>query len=69
MKRSVSANRKPTTSRYNTEEGTQINSITTGTSDFTFWMTIAVFISIMSGVLYPIGIYVITKKGFKRCKG
>lgn len=67
MKRSVSANRKPTTSRCNTEEGTQTNSITTGTSDFTFWMTIAVFISIMSGVLLTI--CVIKKKGFKRCKG
>lgn len=67
IKQSVSANRKPTTSRYNTEEGTQTNSITPGTSDFTSWMTIAVFISIMSGVLLTIGIYVITKKGFKRC--
>lgn len=69
MKRSVSANRKPTTSRHNTEEGTQTNSITIGTSDFTIWMTIAVFISIMSGVLLTIGIYVIKKKGFKSCKG
>lgn len=67
IKQSVPANRKPTTSRYNTEEGTQTNSITTGTSDFIFWMTIAVFISIMSGVVLTIGIYVITKKGFKRC--
>lgn len=69
MKRSVSANRKPTTSRYNTEKGTQTNSITTGTSDFTLWMTIAILISIMSGVVLTIGINVITKKGFKRCKG
>lgn len=66
MKRSVSANRKPTTSIYNTEEGTQINSSTTGTSDFMFWMTIEVFIS---GVILTIGIRVITKQGFKRCKG
>lgn len=67
IKQSVSANRKPTTSRYNTEEGIQTNSITTGTSDFAFWMTIAVFVSTMSGVALTIGIYVITKKGFKRC--
>lgn len=67
IKQSVSANRKPTPSRYNTEEGTQTNGITASTSDFTFWMTIAVFISIMSGVVLTIGINGITKNGFKRC--
>lgn len=65
MKRSVSDNREPTTSRYNTEEGTQTNSITTATFDFTRWMPIAVLISMMSGVLLTIGIDVITKKGLK----
>lgn len=68
MKRSVSANRKPTTSRYNIEEGTQTFSFTTGTSDF--WIDIEVLSGLtMSGVVLIIGIYAIRKKGYKRCKG